>query len=132
MKKILFSFMAISLFFFMGQDIAHAAKMPDIIGRVDDIDGGKLLAGPDSGNPEAAQEYVNNNLLTGLTNKFLIFMLAASVAAIIVAGIFYVFSMGDSEKTKKAKDIIAWTIVGIIIAALSYTIVSILVNTNFL
>ncbi len=130
MKKILFSFIVISSFFIAGINSVKSAEMPHIIGHKDENT--VFLPGPDSGDPEAAQKYVNNQLLPNLTNKFLIFMLAVSVGAIIVAGILYVFSMGDSEQTKKAKDIIAWTIVGVIIAALSYTIVSILVNTNFL
>ena len=134
-KKILFSLTAISLFFFIGQGYfpitAQAAKMPSIIGHEDATGEGILLPGPESGDPKAAQKYVNDNLLTGITNNIFIFMLAISVGAIIVAGILYVLSMGDSEKLKRAKDIIQWTIVGIVIAALSYTAVSILVHTEF-
>ncbi len=106
------------------------ATPPPLIGNIDAFDGGFLLPGP--GTALESKKYANEKFLPGLTNIIFITLLSISVAAIIVAGFFYVSSNGDSEKTKRAKDIIFWTIVGVGLAAFSYAIISMLLNTNFL
>lgn len=135
MKKIFLAIVCTYLLLVGGSTFftVMAVEMPTIVGHTD-TDGGTLLPGPTSGGEDntVAQTYLNEKLLPGLTNTFFIFLLSASVGAIVIAGIFYLISMGDSEKTKKAKDIILWTVLGIAIAAISYTLIGILVNTNFL
>lgn len=46
----------------------------------------------------------------------------------MIAGYFYIFSAGDSEKAWRAKTIIKWNIVAILVAFLSYGIVSIVAS----
>lgn len=46
-----------------------------------------------------------------------------SVVMIIVGGIFYVISAGDSGKVAKAKNTIMYAVVGLIVALLAYAIV---------
>ncbi len=48
----------------------------------------------------------------------------ASVIMLIYAGFMYTTSAGSSEKTKKAKDIILYSILGLIISVLAFAIVS--------
>ena len=47
---------------------------------------------------------------------------------IVYAGIQYVISAGDSGKVAKAKNIIIYAIVGLLIAVFSYTIVNFVVK----
>jgi hypothetical protein len=136
MKK-LFLTLLTGYFVLMGMGIplilstSASPSLPPLVGHKD-AKGKTMLPGPESGDPNAAQEYVNNSLLPGLTNFGFVFILSISVGAIVIAGIFYVYSMGDSEQTKKAKDIIMWTVIGIFIAAISYTVISIIINTDFI
>lgn len=44
--------------------------------------------------------------------------------AIIVGGIMYSTSMGDAGKTKKARDTILYGVIGLIVAVMSFAIVS--------
>lgn len=50
------------------------------------------------------------------------------IAAIsmMIAGYFYIFSAGDSEKTGRAKVIIKWNIVALLVAFFSWSLVQII------
>lgn len=61
--------------------------------------------------------------------RVLSFVGLAAVIMIIVGGIFYVKSMGDPGKTKRARDTIIYGVVGLIVALLAYAIVA-LVTAN--
>ncbi len=61
----------------------------------------------------------------GTVTSILLFIIGAiSVIMIIVGGIKYVVSNGDSGKVKAAKDTIMYAVVGLVIALLAYAIVS--------
>lgn len=47
-----------------------------------------------------------------------------SVVMIVVGGVMYSLSEGDSGNTKKAKDTIVYAVIGLVIASLAYTIVN--------
>jgi hypothetical protein len=53
---------------------------------------------------------------------------ALAVIFIVVGGIFYVISAGNPSNIKRAKDILTNAIVGLVIAILSYSLVSFLVG----
>ena len=98
-------------------------------GEIPSVAGNAILAGPDR--EEDGKNYVSENLLPGISNGFLIFTLGVSVIMIIIAGMMYILSSGDSDMVKRAKDIIFWTVVGVIISILAYAIVSLVVNIDF-
>jgi len=79
----------------------------------------------------SGQEYVVKNLIPGVTNGFLMSLLAICVGMIIIAGVYFVISSGESEMKQKAKDIIFWTAVGAIIAILAVAIVRFIIGINF-
>lgn len=54
---------------------------------------------------------------------------AISVIMIIYSGILYVISAGSSEKIKKAKDTIKYSIVGLVISILAYAIVNFVIGS---
>lgn len=62
------------------------------------------------------------NLLTNGLN--LVYFLAGSIAVImiIVAGVMYVTSSGDSGKVTKAKNLLTFAIVGIIVVLIAFAI----------
>jgi hypothetical protein len=64
-------------------------------------------------------------ILWKVTNILLILIPIIAWVSFLIAGYFYIFSAGDSEKAGRAKTIIKWNIVAIFVALLSFGIVSI-------
>lgn len=60
-----------------------------------------------------------------VTNILLILIPILAGISFVIAGYFYIFSAGDSEKAGRAKTIIKWNIIAIFIGFLSFLIVSI-------
>lgn len=61
--------------------------------------------------------------------NILLFLIAAiAVIMIIIGGIRYTTSNGDSSQTKSAKDTILYAVVGIVVAILAYAIVNFVVD----
>lgn len=60
----------------------------------------------------------------------IVFQVAAaiSVLIIVIAGLSYVISQGDPQRTNKAKDAILYAIIGLVISLLGYTIVAVVVD----
>jgi hypothetical protein len=65
-----------------------------------------------------------NALITKLVNILLFVIGALSTIMIIVGGIFYVTSSGDSSKITRAKNTIMYAVVGLVIALVAYAIVN--------
>lgn len=63
----------------------------------------------------------------------IVFVIAGAVAVIVVvvAGLNYVISSGDPQKTAKAKDTILYALIGLAIAVLSFTIVTFVIGRLF-
>ncbi len=89
-----------------------------------------LLPGPAASDDAVC--YVGKKLLPSVTSGVLVFLLGISVLMVIVGGIVYLTSMGNTEMLTKGRDIIAWAIVGSVIAILSYTIVKFIINIDYL
>ena len=67
--------------------------------------------------------------ILGKVTDILLFMIPIFAAvSLMIAGYFYIFSAGDSEKAGRAKTIIKWNIVAILVAFLSYGIVRIVAS----
>jgi hypothetical protein len=90
---------------------------------------GGMLPGPQV--VARGEDYFLHNFLPGLTNKFLILLLSISVVMFIVGGIMYLTAQGDTDMTKKAFDTIFWSVLGLVIAILSFAAVKFLVGINF-
>lgn len=54
-----------------------------------------------------------------------------AVAVIVIGGILYVTSTGDSAKTKRAQNTILYGVVGLVIAILAYAIVNFVLKSIF-
>ena len=64
------------------------------------------------------------NTLDNITNVLLYVAGAVAVIIIIISGIRYVTSTGDSTRVKQAKDTLLYAIVGLIVVILAYAIVN--------
>lgn len=69
-------------------------------------------------------------IITGWTNFVLPFVGVIAIAALVYAGFLYITAAGNEEQTKKAKNIIMWVVIGIIIIFSAYAIVNTLLSSN--
>lgn len=65
-----------------------------------------------------------NDLVKNLVNTLLFVVGLLSVIMIIVAGILYTTSAGDSNKVSRAKNTLTYAIVGLVVSILAYAIVN--------
>jgi cytochrome bd-type quinol oxidase subunit 2 len=70
----------------------------------------------------------NDSALQTLLTDFFIVLGALSILMIVIAGVRYIFARGNAESTAKAKSMIAYSVIGLIIAALAGSIVSVVLN----
>ncbi len=68
--------------------------------------------------------------ITGWTNFTLPFVGVIALAALVYAGFLYLTAAGNEDQTKKAKNIIIWVVIGIIVIFSAYAIVSTLLLSN--
>lgn len=64
------------------------------------------------------------------TNFFLGFLALIAMIFLIYAGFLYVTAMGNDDQAKKAKNIIVWVVVGIIVIMIAYALVNTLITTG--
>lgn len=65
-----------------------------------------------------------NKFIKTLVDTLLFILGAVSVLVIIVSGILYATSGGDAANIKRAKDMLMYAIVGLVVALLAYAIVN--------
>ncbi len=91
--------------------------------------GSSFFSNPQSGGvPDAVAQNTLGQNITTLINYFLGFLGLIAVAFLIYAGVLMVTAGGDEDQVGKARKIITYAVVGIVIILLSYTIVTFAVN----
>jgi len=66
------------------------------------------------------------NLITNISNFFVGFIAILSALVVVVGGVMYVMSLGDEQRTSRAKRIVLFAIVGLLISGLATIISNIL------
>ncbi len=66
------------------------------------------------------------DLIIKYVNFLLPYLTLAAFVGLVVAGFFYVTAYGNDEQLQKAKKILIWSVVGLILVIMSYTIVQFL------
>lgn len=64
-----------------------------------------------------------SSMIRPITTTMLYIIGAIAVIMIIIGGIMYTISSGDPGKTKKAKDTILYSVIGLVVAIMAYGIV---------
>lgn len=72
-----------------------------------------------------------NTLLIGWMKFFLSVTAVVAVLAIVFAGFLYITAGGDDAQTEKAKKVVMWVAIGIILIFGSYAIVNTLMQARF-
>ena len=83
--------------------------------------GGHPLCGP-SGNG-GVFSVIGDTIATGIQ-----YVAVIAVIAVMIGGIMYILSSWDEEKTKKAKNIIIWALVGVFLSVSAMALVNIVNN----
>lgn len=68
------------------------------------------------------------NTIKNIINVLLYGLGIVAVIAIIIGGFVYVTSNGDAAKIKKAKDIILYAVIGLVVALLAFAIVNFVIQ----
>lgn len=81
------------------------------------------------GNGQPVDLFGSAGVFTTITNVLLYIVGAISVIMIIIGGIRYIVSGGDSSNVTAAKNTILYAVVGIVIAVLGYAIVNFVIGS---
>ena len=94
--------------------------------------GVNVTSGKDCAKGTGVQENLfsgSDSLFKTVTNVLLFLIGAVSVIMLIVGGLRYVLSNGDSSAVTSAKNTILYAVIGIIVALLAYAIVNFVVSS---
>ncbi len=69
--------------------------------------------------------------IAGITNIMASFAGPLALLSLVAGGVMYTFAAGDDEKTGRAKKIITWSLIGIIVMYGAFAIVSLFVTREF-
>ncbi len=103
--------------------VALSALAQRALAAPSDIQQGANFAGQSSG--------LNGDLpsqITVITNTLLLVIGLSAVIMLIIGGFRYVFSQGNEKAIGAAKDTILYSVIGIVVAILSYAIVNFVIG----
>lgn len=103
--------------------VANAACTNDASGG---LSGGADCA---KGTDQQADLFGPTGIFTKITNVLLFIIGAISVIMLIIGGIRYVISGGDSSAVASAKNTILYAVIGIIVALLAYALVNFVITS---
>ena len=124
MKKIIMS-LAIPVMAFLGVGGAVVSQtVPALASGVDNVQ--KYTTEANDGNTTDVMPMVQIiiNVILGLIGLL-------AVVMIIIGGIMYTTSQGDPAKVKTAKDIILYSIIGLVVALLAFAVVNFVLQNVF-
>lgn len=107
-----------------------AVAVPATAGAVNVVDQDCSALGEEARNSAICQggdEQVSD-FIGVIVNTLLFLLGAVSVVVIIIAGIMYATSAGDSNAVTKAKNTLLYAVIGLIVAILAYSIVNFVVG----
>ena len=81
------------------------------------------------GSDQVANLFGNSGIFSTITNTLLFILGAISVIMIIIGGLRYVISGGDSAAVTAAKNTILYAIVGVIVAILAYAVINFVIGS---
>jgi cytochrome bd-type quinol oxidase subunit 2 len=98
----------------------------DIGITVAEANGGNSGINVPSGSKLGLSENSIGETINGIIKWIMGFLAALAILMIIVAGVIYITSTGERDKTETAQKILTWAIGGLVVALLGFAIVSII------
>ncbi len=100
---------------------ATSATCDELKQKFENANGGDVIAG--------APKYCNvESVYTKIVNFLLYFLGIAAVIAIIYGGYIYMTAGGDEFKKRKAKSVLTWAIIGVIVVITAAVLVNVVVK----
>ena len=125
MKSVLFSFLILFSFIAFGPIGVAAAQFNDILDEAckdkNAIACNELEIGQNGTNPVTSSTLTAVNIISLVSGTI-------AVVVMIIAGITLTMSQGDAGKIKSSRDAIIYSVVGLIVIALSRTIIIFILN----
>ena len=93
--------------------------------------GGGMQAGANAarGSEQPVNLFGNSGIFTSITNILLFVIGAIAVIMIIIGGLRYVTSGGNSASISAAKNTILYAIIGIVVALLAYAVINFVIGS---
>ncbi|MEI7539759.1 MAG: pilin [Candidatus Saccharibacteria bacterium] len=126
MKKIKYMILTMGVLLGFG-----LATVPCMVGAVTNTALDSACSG-DAADTAVCKDRATDNVPTfikTLVNTLLYILGAVSIIVIILSGIFYAVSGGDSSQVTRAKNTLLYAVVGLAVAVLSYAIVNYVITT---
>ncbi len=86
---------------------------------------------PDAAAVANLPSVTDSALITSVIKTILQLGMSLTIIAIVVAGFYYITGRGEEDKMTKAKDILVYLVVGLIIMASAYAIITGIAKFNF-
>lgn len=122
LKKLLLTALASTVFWMLTQGAFAAIQVPDSLrpGNLPDWD----VAGTvDADHPETAATQTIILFVGNMVSQVLLFMATIAIVFVILAGANYIFAFGKDERIERGKRGLFWSLAGLLIILLSYSIV---------
>lgn len=115
---------AVSVVSVLALGVAFVAPLA-VSAQCDDIKSG-IAGGSQCAKPDTAPEklFGDNSVFVTITNIMLFLIGAIAVVMLIIGGVRYAISAGDTTAVTAAKNTILYAIVGIVVAFLAYAVVA--------
>ena len=132
MKKLYQNILVLAIPLFLGVGVIAATPMVASASPADDVRGGIEAAGDssdkDCGPAGEKRKCTLGDSVKTITNVLLFIIGAVAVIMIILGGIRYTTSNGDSNQVTAAKNTILYAVIGLVVALLAYAIIGFVIN----
>lgn len=122
LKKLLLTALATTLFWMLTQGVFAAIQVPDTF-RPDNLPDWDTAAATDPAHPETAATQTVILFVGNMVSQILLFMATIAIFFVILAGANYIFAFGKDERIERGKRGLFWSLAGLIIILVSYSIV---------
>jgi len=87
-----------------------------------------LLPGPDigDGSGDEVKSYITDKFLPSISKRFITIVSVAGLLGLVYSGILFIAAIGEQEKVNKAKRAAMFSVLGLLLAILSFAIVQII------
>lgn len=121
-KKILLTILAASLFWTFTQGALAAIQLPDTL-RPETLPDFDTADVTDKDHPETAATQTVILFVGNMVSQVLLFMATIAIIFVILSGANYIFAFGKDERIERGKRGLFWSLAGLIIILLSYSVV---------
>lgn len=122
MKKIILTILFATFFWALSSEVLAAIQLDSSL-RPENLPDINVQSATDTDNPETAATQTLILYVGNIVSQVLLFAAALTIVFIMIAGSKYVFSYGNEDRMNAGKKGMIWSVAGLIVIMLSYSIV---------